>query len=140
MRYFIIFLFLLPIGSAIGQNKQLKIEFNAMEDTLSSLCELITTRESDKSRMEANDAFTRYFKEVLNKEKSFKHSFDSIKTMKQLVPRDKSFKLFIWHLPATDGTYIYHGILQRYDTNKKVYTLTQLNDQSASITQPSKKY
>ena len=104
MRLLILFILLSASATTYGQKKKNKVDFKLLETELNLLCESITETESDESRIKTSKKFNDFFKEVLSKEKSFNYDFTSIVKLKQLTPKDKSFKLYSWATSFEDGS------------------------------------
>lgn len=66
-------------------------------------------KESD--RIEANKKFIIAWDAIINDQKILTYSFDSLKGVSILSPKDKKFKLITWNLNKDDGTHAFFGYL-----------------------------
>ena len=65
-----------------------------------------------ENRYISDSIFTRSLVKTLNTPYSFNFSFDSLKTISQIISPDKKFKIFSWQLKLNDDTYLQRAALQ----------------------------
>jgi hypothetical protein len=122
--------FLLSIGESQSQN------FQQYEDSLKLIAPEILNGLTDAEKAKANSKFISLLSEVLKQEGSFKYPFDSLFTIARLQSDVGSFRIFNWNLPKEDGTYLYFGIIQRYNKKSGLSELFLLKDKSNKINLP----
>ena len=133
-KIYLILLTLISLNS-FGQkgNNKLIAEY---EDTLKVIAHRIMNGENEEEKRIANSAFISNLTEVLQYEKSFGFSFDSLITISRITSPDKTFRIFNWLLKKDNGTYEYYGIVHYHNKNRKRYELITLTDNSANIRNP----
>ena len=86
--------------------------FAEYEDTLKVIANTIIHANSELEKRNANDAFIKNLKEVLQYEKSFRFPFDSLPpTISNLTAPDYSFRIFNWPLQKDNNSYEYYAIV-----------------------------
>ena len=88
-----------------------------------------------ENRYIADSIFTRSFVKTLNTPNSFNYTFDSLKTISQIISPDKKFKIFSWQLKLNDDTYLQRAALQM-NTNDGQLKLLPLFDKSETFDAP----
>ena len=96
-------------GFAQKGNNKLIAEY---EDTLKVMAHTIMNAETEAEKRIANQAFIANLTEVLQYEKSFKFSFDSLPTIARIMSPDNSFRIFNWLLKKDNRTYEYLCMLR----------------------------
>ncbi len=76
-----------------------------------------------ENRYIADSIFTRSFVKILNTPNSFHYTFDSLKTVSQIISPDKKFKIFSWQLKLNDDTYLQRAALQMNTSDGKLKLL-----------------
>jgi len=76
-----------------------------------------------ENRYIADSIFTRSFVKTLNTPYSFNFTFDSLKTVSQIISPDKKFKIFSWQLKLNDDTYLQRAALQMNTLDGKLKLL-----------------
>ncbi|MFH1322167.1 MAG: hypothetical protein ABII90_16145 [Bacteroidota bacterium] len=132
--YCFIACFLLFITPCFAQNTTTIL--SDYEDTLKILSPEILQGKEDREKYNANEKFIRTLERALNIENSFDYPFDSLTTIARLIAPDRSFRIFNWNLPKSDGTFEHFGFIQRYDKKSKTHKLYRLNDKSPDIESP----
>jgi len=108
-----------------------------VQDSLKPLSQVILdSKKTEEERLSANVKFSAILKRILKKEGSQNFVFDSLNSIARLEPEDKSFVIFNWELPHTDGTFTYYAFVLHKNNTTKSYQLTELTDASASIKRP----
>jgi hypothetical protein len=107
-----------------------------IEDSLVSLSQQILSAPADSERLDANESFTGLLYEVLGWEESYNYGFDSLMLISKLWAPDRSFRIFTWYVPLTNGTYEYTGLVHVKGSDKNYRFL--LNDESERMKDPSK--
>ena len=118
------------IGSAQKGNNNLFAEY---EDTLKVMAHTIMNAETEAEKRLANQAFITNLTEVLQYEKSFKFSFDSLPTIARILSPDNTFRIFNWLLKKDNGAYEYYAIVHYHNKKRKRYEIISLADNSANI-------
>ncbi|MEN9382388.1 MAG: hypothetical protein RI940_1271 [Bacteroidota bacterium] len=75
------------------------------------------------NRYIADSIFTRSFVKTLNTPYSFNYTFDSLKTVSQIISPDKKFKIFSWQLKLNDDTCLQRAALQMNTPDGKLKLL-----------------
>jgi len=118
------------IISAQKGNNNLFAEY---EDTLKVMAHTIMNAETEAEKRLANQAFITNLTEVLQYEKSFKFSFDSLPTIARILSPDNTFRIFNWLLKKDNGAYEYYAIVHYHNKKRKRYEIIPLVDNSANI-------
>ena len=118
------------ISSAQKGNNNLFAEY---EDTLKVMAHTIMNAETEAEKRLANQAFITNLTEVLQYEKSFKFSFDSLPTIARILSPDNTFRIFNWLLKKDNGAYEYYAIVHYHNKKRKRYEIIPLVDNSANI-------
>jgi hypothetical protein len=133
-------LFVFLFGLIFSNNilhAQTEKEFKLFQDSLQPLSKIILDlRKSEQERISANTKFKTILQHSLEKEGVESFNFDSIPSIARLESDDKSFVIFNWELPHSDGTFTYYAYVLHKNKNTKTYLLTELIDASASIKRP----
>ncbi|MEI8087943.1 MAG: hypothetical protein WCG93_17170, partial [Paludibacter sp.] len=135
MRIAIISIFFLFAGMpTFAQDKNAL--FCEAEDSLKIYGSQILKGTTDEIKHAANTQFIRLLKETLKNPNSFEYKFDSLLMIARLEPDDKAFRLFNWHLPLSNGTYQYYGIIQVLNTKTSQYSTYEFIDKTSEIAVP----
>ncbi len=86
--------------------------FVLAEDSLQKLALEIIRPAEDSIRLANNDRFVTYLLEVLHKEGSMRHPFDSLSTVSMLQPPDSGFRIITWYVPLEAHQFRYFGYIQ----------------------------
>lgn len=122
---------------ALRPNKDSIELIRLYEDTLSQLqYEKIKPNTSDAYKQEANQKFSALLKKTLQIPGAFDYPFDSLKTLSRLTSPDKKFRILNWDVPKQDGSIAFYGFIQSYSPKKKAYTLYELTDKGAAMSNP----
>ncbi|MDD5571458.1 MAG: hypothetical protein PHD97_09945 [Bacteroidales bacterium] len=132
MRYIFSFLFFAFIYSFVF-SQDVNV-FKSYEDSLQMFGKVITYAKDDSLKYRANKRFEEILKKSLVMPGAFNYKFDSLKTAMHLYSADKKLRIFTWHVPKSDGTYEYHGIIQM--KNRKEIKLIELIDKSDEVQTP----
>ena len=103
------------------------------EDTLKVMAHTIMNAETEAEKRLANTAFISNLTEVLQYEKSFKFSFDSLPTIARILSPDNTFRIFNWLLQKDNGAYEYYAIVHYHNKKRNRYEIIPLVDNSANI-------
>ena len=131
--YILIFTFISINSFSQKGNYKLIAEY---EDTLKIMAQIIMNGDNEEKKRIANTAFTNTLTEVLQYEKSFNYSFDSLITISRIYSPDKTFRIFNWLLKKNNNTYEYYAIVHYHNKKRKKYELITLTDNSANIRYP----
>lgn len=103
------------------------------QDTLQTLQHAIYKGKTDGDKYKANRTFLHIFERALNTENSFNFNFDSLNAIARLTSPDRTFKIYNWNIPKTDGTFEYFGFVQTFNKKKKKSSIYQLTDRSDEV-------
>lgn len=114
---------------------------------IKSLQKKVFESKKEAERFDANKEFIKLWYEMLQNPASMEQSFDSIKGVSCLQPKDKKFRIITWNVFKNDGQQAYFGFIQV--NNRKVtktglfkksvtneYEVFPLVDKSATVTSP----
>lgn len=106
---------LLGIGLAMctakGQSME-RGEIHTLQDSLATLGYIMYNEPSEPERLQANFTFVKTLVSALKTPHSYDFSFDSLDMVSILQAPDDTFRVFSWHLPLNDGSYLYYGAVQ----------------------------
>lgn len=106
-----------------------------LQDSLTRLGYQMYNNPSEPERLKANFSFVKTLVAALNTSHSFDFGFDSLKMVSLLHAPDGKFRLFSWHLPLNDGSYLYYGAIQ-VRTGDGSLSLFPLLDKTYEIEKP----
>jgi hypothetical protein len=128
--YLLLFIFISLHSFAQKGNNSLFAEY---EDTLKVMAHSIMNAESEAEKRLANQAFITNLTEVLQYEKAFKFTFDSLPTIARILSPDNTFRIFNWLLKKDNGAYEYYAIVHYHNKKRQRYEIIFLEDNSANI-------
>jgi hypothetical protein len=128
--YLLLFIFISLHSFAQKGNNSLFAEY---EDTLKVMAHSIMNAESEAEKRLANQAFITNLTEVLQYEKAFKFTFDSLPTIARVLSPDNTFRIFNWLLKKDNGAYEYYAIVHYHNKKRQRYEIIFLEDNSANI-------
>lgn len=132
----LLFLLLLFLSSElIAQTKY----FQQKEKEIARLSEIVYSSKSDKEKMDAHNLMVNELYEVLSNPKSNRYTFDKLKRIIVLEPKDKKLRLFTWAISLNNGNFFYGGIFHYYDKKQRAQVVHVLKDRSYEIADPEKK-
>jgi len=135
-KIYLAFLMLLSYSCSFAQAVSDKY-LAAVQDSLKPLSAVILdTRKTDEERELANTKFKSILNRCLKSNGAEKFVFDSLNTIARLEPEDKSFVIYNWEMPHTDGTFTYFAFVLSKNKKTKSYVFTELNDASNNIKRP----
>lgn len=105
------------------------------EDSLHKYGQDMFFSESESERIENNFSFVRTLVRALHVQNSFDYPFERLDMISILQAPDKSFRIFSWNIPLSDGSYLYYGSLQ-FSTSDGTLSLIPLLDKTFEITKP----
>jgi len=110
--------------SAKGQSVD-RAAMEAVQDSLIGLGYTIYNEPSEPERLEANFTFVKTLVSALKMPHSYQFGFDSLAMVSILRSPDDKFRVFSWHVPLNDGSYLYYGTIQLNmpDGRLKMYPL-----------------
>src|SRR3546814_873422 len=125
---------LLPGWSVFAQQDGLQ-KIQSLEDSLAKLGHTMYNELSEPERLEANFTFVKTLVSALKQPYSYTFPFDSLDMVSILDAPDDRFRIFSWHIPLNDGSYLYYGTIQLNtpDGSLKMYPLL---DKTYEITEP----
>lgn len=106
----------------------------ALQDSLAKLGYVIYNEPSEPERLKANFAFVKTLVSALKTPYSYRFEFDSLTMVSVLRSPDDLFRIFTWHVPLNDGSYLYYGTIQLNtpDGQLKMYPLLDKTYEIAS--------
>jgi hypothetical protein len=138
MRRFIfllamLLLFLVPLFSGA----QGKASLASLEDSLLAISRRIQVSGNDSARLALNLRFIRTLKTAIGTHGSFSHPFDSLKKLGKLTSPDKTFRMYNWNIPLTEGSNRYFCLVQfPVMSDRSGPDFIELTDRSDSIPDP----
>ncbi|MEI8204456.1 MAG: hypothetical protein WCH34_15650 [Bacteroidota bacterium] len=111
-------------------------EFAVYEDSLKIILGKLYNSKADFERYNYNNQFNELLLKVLKEDNSFDYPFDSLNTIAHLTSPDKNFRIFNWDIALDNGTFLYDGYIQKYNSTKKKWDIFHLIDKSSEITGP----
>ena len=96
-----------------------------LQDSLVRLGYTIYNEPSEPERLKANFTFVKTLVSALQTPNSYQFAFDSLTMLSILSSPDDQFRVFSWHVPLNDGSYLYYGTIQLHtpDGSLKMYPL-----------------
>ncbi|MEM9051116.1 MAG: hypothetical protein AAGC47_03595 [Bacteroidota bacterium] len=98
-----------------------------IEAQMSPLQKVLSAEVSDDEKIAASDQFEELLVESFKLEETFMHDFFSIPKVAKHIADDKSFRMFNWNIPRSDGTHLYrmyllfpNGKFVRFEDNSKL--------------------
>ncbi len=82
-----------------------------VETELKELQSQVFFSKKESDRVIANKKFIATWDKIISNSSCLNYSFDSLKEVSILTPKDKKFKLITWDFPKDDGTHAYFGYL-----------------------------
>jgi len=134
-----ILLYILLIISPIvlkGQNIEL---LNQYKDSIKTNALLMMAAPDFAQKKILSDRIESSITKLIKQEKSINFKMDSMRLVKVLTSDNKKFRIFTWVLPKENNTYVFKGIVQTYNKNKKDYRMIKLVDKTKSISRPYSK-
>lgn len=107
------------------------------QDSLSRLGYKIYNEAGESERLSANFEFVRTLVQSLKTKNSFDFPFDSLKMISILKSPDEKFRVFSWHVPLSDGSFLYYGSIQ-FKTSDGELKLVPLLDKTFEIPDPER--
>src|SRR5690554_5012872 len=107
----------------------------ALQDSLAKLGYEMYNNPSEPERLASNFAFVKTLVAALNTPHSFDFGFDSLDMVSLLEAPDGKLRVFSWHLPLNDGSYLYYGAVQLRTADGSL-ALFPLLDKTYEIEQP----
>lgn len=107
----------------------------ALQDSLISLGRVMYNNPSEPERIQANFTFIKTLVSALQTPHSYDFPFDSLDMVSLLRSPDNRFRIFTWHLPLNDGSYLYYGTIQ-LNTSDGNLKLIPLLDKTYEIDTP----
>ncbi len=125
---------LLHSGHGYAQEEGFQ-KIQALEDSLAKLGYTMYNEPSEPERLEANFTFVKTLVSALKVPHSYTFPFDSLDMVSILDAPDDRFRIFSWHIPLNDGSYLYYGAIQLHtsDGSLKLYPLL---DKTYEIAEP----
>lgn len=89
-----------------------RVAMETTQDSLTKLGYAIYNEPSEPERLKANFAFVKTLVSALKTPYSYRFEFDSLTMVSMLRSPDDRFRIFTWHVPLNDGSYLYYGTIQ----------------------------
>lgn len=112
------------------------LKFSRTENQVNQYFETIYGNNTKAEKIRYNDSILHAMENMLRDTSSFFHPFDSIQRMGVLKSPDGLFRIYTWALPLSPSNYQYHGFIQYYSKQDRLYNLYILRDSSAHIQNP----
>lgn len=142
------FIFLSVKIGCFGQKNDTSLAiFRSVEKELKELQEQAFHSRIESERIAGNKAFLAAWEKIISNPKILNYSFENLKDISVLTPKDKKFKLITWNLHKDDGTHAFFGFLL-VNNNKRVkkgflqyetieaYEYFKLLDRSVTVKSP----
>lgn len=132
-------------GAAYAQQGDVP-EARVFEDSLAALGYTMYNEPSEPERLAANFTFVKTLVSALKTPHSYSYPFDSLDMVSILDSPDSNFRVFSWHVPLNDGSYLYYGAIQMNtpDGSLKLYPLLDktydINTPEETVTTPENWY
>lgn len=104
------------------------------QDSLQALGKKIYNEPAESNRLSANFQFVRTLVQALKIKNSFAFPFESLDMISVLKSPDENFRIFSWHVPLSDGSFLYYGSIQ-FNTEDGNLKLLPLLDKTFEISQ-----
>lgn len=113
-RVFFSFFLLIPMLQPVSAQlrDRSSADIHMLQDSLANLGYTMYNAASEPDRLDANFSFVRTLVAALKIPHSYDFAFDSLKMVSILSPPDDRFRIFSWHLPLDDGSFLYYGTIQ----------------------------
>lgn len=85
--------------------------------------DMVECRE-DEERQKAHDEFNLVLDSLINEPGSFRHSFENVRNIRVLKPKDNSFRIMTWGFRFPNDSFIFYGVLQGPGEDGMLYWLT----------------
>lgn len=121
-------------GQTSAENRQTLVR---LQDSLKRFGYTMYNIQSEPERLDANFSFVRTLVSALKTPYSYEFPFDSLDMVSILRTPDDRFRIFTWHIPLDDGSYLYYGTIQ-INTGDGSLKLFPLLDKTYQITDPEK--
>jgi hypothetical protein len=109
----------------------------ALETEMARLQREILKTDVDSLRFALNEQFSESLHAALALSGSFSYPFDSISKIGKLMAPDKSFRIYNWNLPLSDGTFRYFAFVQiPVHGTRNAFNIIALQDRSDSLATP----
>lgn len=108
----------------------------ATEEKLRQLGFAIYNEQEEAQRLQANFDFVRELVTGLQQPYSFDFDFDSLNMISIQDSPDQKFRIFSWHVPLSDGSYLYYGAIQ-LNTSDGQLRLIPLLDKTFEFENPA---
>jgi len=116
-----------------GQNVEL---LNQYKDSIKTNALLMMGAPDFDRKKVYSEKIENFVNKLIKQEKSINYKLDSMNLVKVLTSDNKKFRIFTWVLPADNSTFVFKGIVQSYNKNKKDYRAIKLIDKTRSISRP----
>lgn len=107
-----------------------------LQDSLSKLGFIMYNDSSEPDRLKANYTFIKTLVAALKHDHSYRFPFDSLEMISIRQAPDHKFRMFTWHLPLNDGSFLYYGAIQM-NTRDGALKLYPLSDKTYEIMEPT---
>jgi len=119
-------LFLCFFTPARGQQADLAV-MDRWQDSLAGLGRAMYNLPAQEERIQQNAAFVKTLVSALKERHSYGYDFRALDMVSVLrSPRD-DFRVFSWHIPLSDGSYLYYGAIQSKTKDGRLQLLPLLD-------------
>lgn len=133
-----LFLTALFLSFSLVLQAQKDVFVNA-EKRIKALSHTVYEGQTDKEKLEANEALKDELFSIVSHKKSLRYPFDNLEHISVIEPEDKSFRIFTWALHYKSDLFQYFGMIQYYDKKQRAQVVHMLRDESHRIQDPESK-
>jgi len=108
---------------------------NKWQDSLLRLGKEMYNLQGEAERMDKNFTFVKTLVSSLKEKHSYLYNFEKLDMISVLRSPDDKFRVFSWHIPLNDGSYLYYGAIQSKTKDGKLQ-LSGLLDKTFEIENP----
>lgn len=105
------------------------LSFTTIEDSLKALGNKVLLGENDSVKLANNKIFLDVWQRALRLKGSWNFPFDSVITVARLKSKDNFMRIINWHIPFSNGTFMYYGIIQcNYPDGTREFVLNDMSE------------
>ncbi len=112
--------------------------FLQVESNINHYMVEMMSSDNDTEKYNLNEQIKEEFDRVLFRKNAHRYSFENLKHISVLTPKDKSFKIITWHLERNNETYIYSGYITFFSKEVKSQVVIPLMDFSFKMSNVAK--
>lgn len=119
MRVLLCVILIFGFNTSFGKKKELTFEFEHKIDSLISLSDTIVYSNSTMAKINANEAYKRVLKSVLNDSLSIFYDFSRLTNLSVVSSPNNQFRIYTWTMVLGNSEYDYFGFTQYQRKRKK---------------------